>query len=232
VTPDDARKASNEQAERIRPVIKSTPFVSAAVLLVGLLGTNPGCASKNSADLRLTCLESDKAFSQRFSDAYVSKGAEGNTEIMLVNDTEASASGASGARVAREVIQPSGVRQVMHVKVLWRPQRGAKQGHPSYTNAGLHWYVFNDNGNGTSDVLEYSGAGFVALSNVSGGTKVTIRNATLKPVAPSRGSLSDPVGPAKLTGTFIAKKSTKRVQDLLAEVHSATTAKAQQASAR
>jgi len=43
----------------------------------------------------------------------------------------------------------------MHLKVLWKPQRGTKQSHPSYTNASLRWYVIGDAG---QDVLEYSGA--------------------------------------------------------------------------
>ena len=195
------------------------PF--AASLL--LLGCITGCATDNSADLRLTCVESKKAYSQQFPDAYVSKGADGDTEVVLVSDAKAADTGAD-------------VRQVMHVKVLWRPQKGTKQSHPSYTNAALHWYVFNENpagGSAAPDVLEYTGAGFVTLADAAGGTQVTIRNATLKPSATENGSLSDPVGPARLTGTFVAKRSAKRVNDLLAEVKHATDgARAQQASAR
>jgi hypothetical protein len=186
------------------------PLALALVVIVSGLG----CA-KNSADLRLTCLESNNAFTQQFPKAYISKGAEGNTEIVLVNDTPTATGSAD-------------VRQVMHVKVLWRPQKGTKQGHPSYTNAALHWYVIDG-----ADVLEYTGAGFVAMGDAIGGTKVTIRNATVKPTASFKGSLSDPIGAASLKGSFVAKKSAKRVNDLLAEVRNAAgNAPAQQASAR
>ena len=84
-------------------------------------------------------------------------------------------------------------------------------------------------------MLEYTGAGFVRLAETAAGTEVTIRNATLKPAdSASQCSLNDPVGPSRLTGTFIAKKSSKRVTALLAEVKHATgDARAeQQASAR
>src|SRR3954452_10907999 len=131
----------------------------AAALLLALFAGGTGCA-QNSADLQLTCLERDARFTQHFSEAYVSKVGEGNTEIVLVNAPTESA-GQAGDRA----IQPTGVRQVMVVKVLWRPEHGTKQAHPSYTNAGLHWYVFDQPGRpgAPADVLEYTGAGFVDL---------------------------------------------------------------------
>ncbi len=197
-------------------------FPLAASML--LLGCITGCASR-SADLRVTSLATKAKYSQQFTDAYVAKGAQGNTEVVLTNDD-------------------GDVRHVMHVKVLWRPQRGTKQSHPSYTNAGIHWYVFNQGARTaaasataspaeTNDVLEYTGAGFVRLSETAAGTEVTIRNATLKPAdSAAKCSLNDPVGPSRLTGTFIAKKSSKRVNALLAEVKSATEgARDEQASA-
>jgi hypothetical protein len=184
-----------------------------------LLGCITGCASR-SPELRLTSLATKASFSQQFTEAYVATGAEGDTEVVLTNDD-------------------GDLRHVMHVKVLWRPQRGTKQSHPSYTNAGIHWYVFNQGARTAAsarspDVLEYTGAGFVRLAETPGGTQVTIRNATLKPVAAApECSLNDPVGPSKLTGTFLAKKSSKRVNALLAEVKHATNgARAEQASAR
>ena len=205
-------------------MMKNTrPAPLALVASMLLLGCITGCASR-SADLRLTSLATKAAYTQQFTDAYVAKGAAGNTEVVLTNDD-------------------GEVRHVMHVKVLWRPQRGTKQSHPSYTNAGIHWYVFNQ-GQGARtasaaaataapDVLEYTGAGFVRLSETAAGTKVTIRNATLKPTdASAECSLNDPVGPSRLNGTFLAKKSTKRVNALLAEVKHATEGpRQQQASA-
>ena len=196
---------------------------AAAPALLALAGMTAGCA-QNSIDLRLTSLEKEATFVQRFSKAYVSTGgtAAGGTEVVLIDeqavgDARHGAALAAASDDASPELSAAAVRQVMHVKVLWRPQRGTKQSHPSYTNAGLRWYVIGDGGR---DVLEYSGAGFVALAETPAGTQVTIKNATLKPVGVARGALTDPVGPARVTGTFIARKSPKRVDALLAEVKS------------
>ncbi len=204
----------------------------AGALSLLLLGCNIGCAS-HSADLRLTCLESSTTYRQQFSDAYVSKGEEGNTEILLVSDHNLADSG--GVRPAGAALQPAAVRQVMHLKILWRPQRGTKQGHPSYTNAGIKWYVSGEPaaGGAATDVLEYTGAGFVSLTDTPVGTQVTIRNASLKPVGAAKGQLNDPVGPSRLAGSFVAEQNAQRVSDLLAEVKSAVDGTStQQASAR
>jgi hypothetical protein len=202
------------------------------LLLLAAAGGSVGCAGK-PAQLRLTSLENDATFVQQFSKAYIGKGAVGGTEVVLVDEQAVpprpDADG-DAMTAASSSSTGSAVRQVMHLKVLWKPQRGTKQSHPSYTNAGLRWYVLGDGGR---DVLEYSGAGFVALTETAAGTQVTIRNATLKPVGTPRGSLTDPVGPARLTGTFIATKSPQRVSALLAEVKTAVDGAAiRQASAR
>ena len=202
------------------------------LLLLAVAGNAVGCGAK-PAELRLTCLESDATFLQHFPKAYVGKGATGGTEVVLVDEQPVGNARPNGgdaipAAAASPGAAPA-VRQVMHLKVLWKPQRGTKQSHPSYTNAGLRWYVIGDGGR---DVLEYSGAGFVALTETPAGTQVTIRNATLKPVGTPKGALTDPVGPARLTGTFIAKKSPRRVSALLAEVKTAVDGAAiRQASA-
>jgi hypothetical protein len=194
--------------------MQNSKFPLPACALIAMLVGLTGCSQK-SPDIRLTSLSNKAIFTQQFDDAYIGKSAEGNTEVVLAGGN------------------PDGIRQVMHVKILWRPQRGTKQGHPSYTNAGLHWYVFDESKNGSADMLEYTGAGFVSLSDSPVGTEVKIRNATVKPVARASASLNDPIGPAHLTGSFFAKKSKARVQELLAEVANVTqNESAQQASAR
>lgn len=183
-----------------------------AFIAMVTMSMGAGCANQSPADLRLTCDQTGKTYQQQFKEAYVSKDEDG-TEVVLTSDDE-----------------NASVRQLMHLRVLWRPQRGTKQGHPSYTNAALRWYVL---GSEKSDVLEYTGAGFVQVADTATGTKVIIRNASLKPVREAKGSLNDPVGPAKLTGTFYAEKSTDRVSELLAEINRLTQSPgAQQASAR
>lgn len=197
-----------------------------------LLASAPGC-SHDSADLRLTSLQNKANFRQQFTKAYYSKGEDGDTEIVLLSDAADSSDGSPRVAKAGGAIDSSAsVRQVMHLRVLWRPSPGTKQSHPSYTNAGIHWYVLG--GSATTDVLEYTGAGFVSLSDSPLGTQVTIKNATLKPVENPRCKLNDPVGQSRLTGTFFATRSAKRVSDVLAEVQSAAqlARSAEQASAQ
>jgi hypothetical protein len=217
----------------VRRLPARVSFAVAPLLVLAGLTTAGGCARDTAAELRLTCTERNATFLQHFSDAYVSKAATGGSEIVLVDEQSVNgpaAAAAPGEAVPASASAATAVRQVMHVRVLWKPQRGTKQSHPSYTNAGLRWYVIGDAG---QDVLEYSGAGFVALQETAAGTQVTIRNATLKPVGTPKGTLTDPVGPARLTGTFIAKKSPQRVNALLAEVKTAVGGAAMpQASAR
>lgn len=212
-------------------------LAAAAPLLVLLIGAGPLACARGGAELRLTSIEKNAAYLQTFSNAYVSKAGNGGAEIVLIEDQSVRGAADAGDAVpaASDAAAPTAVRQVMHLKILWKPQRGAKQSHPSYTNAGLHWYVFTQPAasGAAPDVLEYRGAGFVTLTETAAGTEVTIKHATVKPVGTPRGSLTDPVGPARLTGTFLAKQSPKRVNALLAEVKTAVDgAVIPQASAR
>ena len=211
---------TNHHASRLS--VRALLAATAPLLLLVVAGAPMGCA-RGGAELRLTSLEKNAAYLQSFSNAYVSKAGNGGSEIVLIN--EQSVRGTPGTEAGDAVPAAAGsattaVRQVMHLRILWKPQRGAKQSHPSYTNAGLHWYVFTQPaaGGAAPDVLEYRGAGFVTLAETAAGTEVTIKNATVKPVGTPSGSLTDPVGPARLTGTFLAKQSPKRVNALLAEV--------------
>ena len=214
----------------VRALIAAAPL-SAVFAAASLCG---GCAAK-PAELRLSCLESGATYLQNFPDAYVSKSDSGRIEIVLVDEQNVRLTDGAPGQAVQASAEPdatTAIRQVMHLKVLWKPQRGAKSSHPSHTNAGLHWYVLGGGG-ATPDVLEYSGAGFVTLAEGPTGTQVTIKNATLKPVGAPRGGLTDPVGPARLTGTFLARRSPQRVSALLAEVKTAVDATAiPQASAR
>ena len=209
------------------PVRALLAAAAAAAPLLVLAGAPMGCARSGAgAELSMKSIESDAQFLQRFSRAYLTKNAHGGTEIVLVKEQGARGAGDASPGEAVQASSASrgpAVRQVMHVKVLWKPQAGTKQAHPSYTNAGLRWYVLADatRDGAAPEVLEYSGAGFVALTETAAGTQVTIKNATLKPVGTPPGSLTDPVGPARISGSFLAKKSARRANAVLAEVKTA-----------
>ena len=96
------------------------------------------------------------------------------------------------------------------------------------TNAAIDWYVMNNTVEGGDDMLEYQGAGFVTVDTSDTTAKVTIRTADLRPTQ-ARGSLTDPIGPARVTGTFVAQQDNERLQDLLAAIRARS---AQVASSR
>jgi hypothetical protein len=165
-----------------------------------------GCATTPQSTLTVTSLQSAQEFKPQFDAAYASRSAEGDYDVVLTGDAE----GGSGAR------------QVMHVRVLYRPMRGTRLDHPSATNASIRWYVLGDR---PGDVVEYTGAGFVTVkpAAVGDGVEVNVRNASLRPVA-TRGNLTDPLGATTVQGTFQARTDPRRVTELLAQVAPASGA--------
>jgi hypothetical protein len=205
-------------------VTRCRPSVLAARLLLTLFPAYAlagGCATTPQSTLTVTSVQSAQEFKPQFDAAYASRSAEGDYDVVLTGGS--APTGASAGE---------GARQVMHVRVLYRPMRGTRLDHPSATNASIRWYVLGDR---PGDVVEYTGAGFVTVSPaaVGDGVEVRVRNASLRPVA-TRGNLTDPLGPTTVQGTFQARTDPQRVTDLLAEVAPANGAggAARSASAR
>ena len=96
--------------------------------------------------------------------------------------------------------------------VLWNPKRDQKAEHNSGSNATIHWYVMGNTPESSCDILEYSGTAFVLVNDSEDGTDLTVRNATIKPVA-CRGTLQDPVGSCTLSGTIHATENRPRVRE-------------------
>jgi hypothetical protein len=176
-----------------------------------------GCATTPQSTLTVTSVQSQQTFKPQFDSAYASRSAEGDYDVVLTGD--AGPAGAAG----------EDVRQVMHVRVVYRPMRGTRLDHPSATNASIRWYVL---GSRPGDVVEYTGAGFVTVkpAAVGDGVEVNVRNASLRPVA-AGGNLTDPLGPTTVEGTFQARDNPERVGELLAQVAAASGA-TRSASAR
>jgi hypothetical protein len=175
------------------------------LIATGALLLSGGCASSQQ-QLTLRSSRQNQAFTQQFSRAYAVRDAGGDTEIVLMDRA------AEKALEGRPADEP--VRQVLHIRVLWHPSREMKADHTSATNSTLHWYVM---GCKSPDVLEYAGTAFVAVERDGEITDLTIRNATLRPVA-CRGELCDPVGPATLVGKVRATNSGPRVRQALSMV--------------
>jgi hypothetical protein len=202
--------------------------LTAGLLLALLLPLGgSGCAAEKPT-LTLTCQQKGHVYEQQFAHAYTGRSPRG-VDVVLASDLPASSGDAVGERSAASA---NGLREIMHIRVLWSPDHPMKLDAPVATNASIRWFVFRG-----ADLVEYDGTGFVSLDPDDDTTKVTIRNATLAPVV-KQGALQDPIGTARFEGKLVARNDAQRVDDLLSEMKSAQAsaaanhAPAEQASAR
>jgi hypothetical protein len=140
---------------------------------------------------------------------------------VLVNDTLRAARQEKRKMPLRPVRQPP-LQQAMHIHVFWRPVTGAMVKESSVTNAIVHWYVFNGEASGGSDMVHYQGAAFVKLYPKGEGAEVTIGDGSLAPQQ-VRGAMTDPMGPSRITGTILAVRNDARVKELLAGLREKAT---------
>lgn len=183
--------------------------------LVGLTGCAAGPATQ---ELTLRSTGQNKSFVQQFANAYITRAGDGDVDVVLVDrPTEQRLDGAAPASAQVPV------RQVMHLRILWNPKRDQKADHSVGSNATVHWYVMGNTPSTAADVLEYAGTAFVMIDEDSRPAELTIRNASVRPVA-CRGGLCDPVGASTLTGTIRARADRHRVYQALDTVRTAIAA--------
>jgi hypothetical protein len=151
---------------------------------------------------------------ERFPGAYITSNRDGEYDIVLVNDTLRAARQEKRNSALRPVSQPP-LQQAMYIHVFWRPASGAMVKESSVTNAIVHWYVFNGEASGGTDMVHYQGAAFVKLYPNGGTAEVMIGDGHIAP-RQVRGEMTDPVGPSRITGTIIAVRNDSRVKELLA----------------
>lgn len=197
---------------RARTPILFSLFVLPLSLLIG--------CSSTPASLTLRPAGKEMAFAKTFDRAYAGHMADGSDAFVLVSDE---AVGVRAANKAAEPIKasstPAPLRQLVFVKLLWRPMNGTRDSVAA--NAAITWYVLSDTPDGADDVLIYQGAGYATVDPGEATTSVTIRCGDLKPTA-SRGSLKDPVGPAQISGSFVAVNNDGRARELLQDARSRT----------
>jgi hypothetical protein len=181
-----------------------------ALLVTALLGT--GCSGAKSTHLTVRSLDQRQTFQTQFPRAFAGKSSGGDYDVVLVKE------GAAPRAGGRDV------RQVLHVRVLWKPMKGTKLDHPTATNATLDWVVWDDAARG---FIAYSGAGFVDVQRKGGTAVLDIRSATLSPLA-KQGPMNDPIGRAQVMGTIVARTDPRQVSELLEDVRE-TVGAAQQA---
>ena len=172
-----------------------------------------GCASRGGS---ITLIPSSGATVrvQTFDQAFVTRPTAGEFDLVLID---------SGEQVApknrKGPLQPSAlspIQQVFHVHLYWLPMVGTIK-NPAAINASFTWYVFGTGG--STDLVVYEGAGLVTLSGTGEVETLRIRDGKLTPTL-VRGELSDPIGPATVTGRATVRLNAERVRDTLSGVQS------------
>lgn len=197
-----------------------------AALLAMVAAPLTGCGT-SAAVLSISATESRQSFRQTFTQAYSSRDAAGDYQVVLLNDPIDEVPGDDAGKPLSATEVPA-IRQVLQVRVLWRPPQGAKADSPAATNAALHWYVLGGPTAQGASLIHYAGTAFVAVVPNGPGAEVTIRNGSLK-VVEHHGELVDPLKSFKLSGRFDAVANDARVKQLMADVR-ATAAEAKPAT--
>lgn len=190
--------------------------------IIGLLGAlclllpSVGCQTdRPAATLKLTSTADGRAFEQVFRAARFTRGATGDVDVVLIDQTEGLSRTLTGRDKPLESTPSAPLTHLMHVRVLWKPTRAIRAGSASASNATVQWVVLSRDGGR----VDYTGTGFV---QIDGGRedeqiRVRMRGVRLHP-AHKTGDLDDPIGPVKLDATFRAAREDGTVATALAMI--------------
>jgi hypothetical protein len=204
---------------------------SGLTLCLGLFSA--GCSS-SQAELSLTSTISGKTYCQPFSRAFVRRTDAGDFDAVLVDDgferSEKSifpfnqfSQPAADAPISSSNVTP--LKQVVHVRMLWKPERGTRPGQPSGVNAVIDWYVMPTDAAHQQDFLHYQGSGFVMVYGDDDEPRIWIRNATVA-LKDRSGNMNDPLGKTKLDGMFNATRNDAYVTAVIDQCRHEMTASA------
>jgi hypothetical protein len=169
-----------------------------------------GCGNRSA--LTVQSIERRTHYVTTPTSAYYTRTPQGGYEVVLLHDPLDVPAQRSGSGIAPAVEPP--LRQVVHLRVLWRPRRTPQQRERLAANASIDWHLFGVGLEGEQDHLHYKGAGFVTIDDSGDSARVLIRRALLKPVS-AQGRLADPLGPSQLDGSVIAHRSRAEVARVL-----------------
>jgi hypothetical protein len=187
----------------VKNIAKKILSLSIAAAASGILA---GCAG-HAGGITLTSMRTHEHYDQGFADAYLCHNTNGDLDIVLIDS--ATAQSLAGQTSAAPV------RQILHLRVLWQPERDLKVSDAAASNASVHWYVLGGQPKG---ILEYTGTAFVSTTSFSDLIRVHVQNAQVKAL-PTTAGLYDPVGPSKLEGAVFAHENAKIVNQLLNEIN-------------
>ena len=195
--------------------MKSLP--AACILLVLLVIAGSGCAAARATPaVTFRSLKTGRTYTQKFPQAVFTRNDSGQVEIALTNTGgEAARQSNPGAPLAPTSAPP--LRQIMTIRVLWRPMRATADSEASAANAAIEWFILGESSSGAQDRLRYSGTGFVDVRVKGEFATVEIYSASLEPVDRA-GELQDPIGRAELSGSILVRRDDALTRATLAEV--------------
>ena len=200
------------------------------MLLLGLsvgLGTMllGGCASDDgTARLNVHRSQSDEQYVASFDRAVFSETKNGQVDLILLSGGAGVAQGSQPVLASADQSGgDSGVKEIIHLRVLWEPTRTIHLDSPSASNTSVDWHIIAD----ANDRISYTGYCW-AMVNIDGDeAKIDLRNATVS-VSQVLGNMQDPLKRAQLSGKFIATRSDAMVRSYLMQLaaidHSSATA--------
>jgi hypothetical protein len=202
------------------------PVALGAAVASALLGV--GCSSSaSSPGLTLSSQRTGACYSQAFEVGVADVRDSGETDVVVTCRTEPAGGAGDNAGAAAA----PAVTQVLHVRMLWQQGYRVKAAMREVSqNAAFHWYVYpagraNAAGSaaGGPQVVEYTGTGLVEMTR--DGDQVTLRvaEAKLTPTTVTPG-MADPVGPATLDGTLVARTDRRQTAALLDGVRATVAA--------
>ncbi len=194
----------------------TTPLIRRVALIVPALGlvlAAVGCSSGGSSGVTLTGAR--QTFAQSFPVGVADVQDDGNADVVVSTQTASN--------------DPScpAVRQVVHVRTQWQQAFRLKRENAEVSrNAVIRWYVTpagRPDAAGRPQVVEYAGNGLVELNRSGDEVRVTVRDAKLEPVTVT-GKMADPIGPATLSGTFVARRDRGEVVAQIGELRATVAA--------
>jgi hypothetical protein len=178
-------------------------------------------------------------YAQNFNQAYISSSAEGQYDVVLINDPASERKSAkpkgwkewalqwpgsaSNPGKPLEPLTAAALRQVVHLRVFWQAAGGSVAKDGVVTNAAIDWYVIAREESDRPEVLHYQGAGYVVLDEGRRATSVEIRDGSVRRTA-AASELRDPVGPAQFRGTARAQRNTPVVRATIEELRAQAAA--------
>lgn len=183
-------------------------FIAIGLLSIGL-GLS-GCASDDGlTHLTVQKTASDEQFTTTFERALFTESGNGAVDLVLL-------SGEANPAIEGAVAGGQGVRQVVHVRVLWAPTRTIRVDSPSSGNAMIDWQISASD----KDRIAYTGNCWARVNVDGDEAEVDLREATIN-VSHVTGNMNDPLTRAKLNGKFVAKRSDAVVRAYVEELNNA-----------